>query len=94
MIISLALFTPYKQLLERLVEKIIFRGKYDYQRLLRELSKSLSAILDFDQLFEYIIHVITQTIDVRAIAIFIADESGTFVLRAGMNTASGGAEEI
>ena len=74
LIVSMVLFTPYKKLVQRAVEKLIYRGKYDYQKVLSELCQGLNAILDFDQLFDRIIHIVVQTLDVEEMAIFLKDD--------------------
>ncbi|MFH1459911.1 MAG: diguanylate cyclase [Candidatus Omnitrophota bacterium] len=81
-IVCLILFTPYKGLMQKSVEKIVYKGRYDYQTVLKELSQSLVAILDFDQLFDYMIHVIEQTMGVKKMAIFLEDDiAKKFMLR-------------
>lgn len=82
-IISMVLFTPYKRLLQKAVEQAVYRGRYDYQRVLWELSQTLTAILDFDQLLDYMIHIIVQTIEVKKMAVFLSEdeENQNFVLK-------------
>ncbi|MBU4304451.1 MAG: diguanylate cyclase [Candidatus Omnitrophica bacterium] len=75
-IISIALFTPYRRLLQKMVEKAVYRGRYDYQKVLKELCQTITAILDFDQLFDHIVHVIVQTIEVEKTAVFLSDDDG------------------
>ena len=75
LVVSMILFTPYKKLVEKSVERLIYRGKYDYQKVLSELCQGLNAILDFDQLFDRIIHIIVQTLDIEEMAIFLKDDT-------------------
>ncbi len=83
LVVSLVLFTPYKKLVQKSVERLIYRGKYDYQKVLSELCQGLNAILDFDQLFDRIIHIIVQTLDVEEMAIFLKDDTAdAFCLKA------------
>lgn len=83
LVVSMVLFTPYKKLVRKSVEKLIYRGKYDYQKVLNELCQGLNAILDFDQLLDRIIHIIVQTLDVEEMAIFLKDDTdNTFCLKA------------
>lgn len=83
LVVSMVLFTPYKKLVQKSVEKLIYRGKYDYQKVLSELCQGLNAILDFDQLYDRIIHIIIQTLDVEEMAIFLKDDTeNVFSLKA------------
>jgi Response regulator containing a CheY-like receiver domain and a GGDEF domain len=82
-VISVALLTPYKRCIQSLVDRTVYRGRYDYQKVLRELCQTLTAIVDFEQLLDYMLHIIMQTIDVERIAVFLEDEEqGTFVIKA------------
>ncbi len=83
LVVSMLLFTPYKKLVQKSVERLIYRGKYDYQKVLSELCQGLNAILDFEQLFNRIIHIIVQTLDVEEMAIFLKDDTANaFCLKA------------
>ncbi|MCG2711040.1 MAG: diguanylate cyclase [Candidatus Omnitrophica bacterium] len=83
LVVSLVLFTPYKKLVKKLMERLIYRGKYNYQKVLSELCQGLNAVLDFDQLFDRIIYIIGQTLDVEEMAIFLKDDTANaFCLKA------------
>ncbi|MBI4846487.1 MAG: diguanylate cyclase [Candidatus Omnitrophica bacterium] len=82
LVVSLVIFTPYKNFMQRIVEKIVYRGRYDYQNVLKELCQSLTAILDFDQLCDYFVHVVVQTIGAEQTAVFLEDDEGEgFVIK-------------
>ena len=84
LIIMLVMVTPYKLLMQGLVESAVYRGRYNYQKVLRDLSRSLPNILDQDQLIEYIMHVLLQTFDLEQTAVFLEkDESPGFRIKAG-----------
>ncbi|MBU2063490.1 MAG: sensor domain-containing diguanylate cyclase [Candidatus Omnitrophica bacterium] len=68
------LFTPYKSFIQALTNKIIYHGRYDYQKILQEVCQSLISMLDLEQLLDSILHLIIQTIDVDKVAIFLEDE--------------------
>ncbi len=83
LVISMVIFTPYKKLAQKLAERLVYRGKYDYQKVLSELCQGLNSILDYDQLFDRIIHIIVQTLDVEEMAIFLKDDAANaFCLKA------------
>jgi len=94
-VIALVIFTPYKKIVEKLADKLIYSGKYDYQKVLYELCQSLNAIVDFDQLFERIVHIIAQTTDVEKIVVFSVDATTeSLFLRASYGVESSLAEEF
>ena len=71
---SILLFTPYKLKIQRLVDKIVYRGRYDYQKILQEVCQSLVSMLDLDQLLDSVVHIIVQTMNVEKVAIFLEEE--------------------
>jgi diguanylate cyclase (GGDEF)-like protein len=84
-IIFMIVFTPYKKLIRLFLEKFIYQGKYDYQNVLAELCQGLTVIIELDQLSEYLIHVIVQTIDAKKIAFFQEDTDGPgYIIKAGL----------
>ncbi|MFH1062468.1 MAG: diguanylate cyclase [Candidatus Omnitrophota bacterium] len=80
-IILMILFAPYKKLIQMFLEKVVYQGKYDYQKVLAELCQGLTVIIEFDQLCDYLIEVIVQTLDAKRIALFLenADSAGYMI---------------
>lgn len=74
LIIFVFSFTPLREKIQGVVDSLIFRGRYDYQKVLREASKALVTILDLDQLLDYFIKIIVQNIGVRRVALFLVEE--------------------
>lgn len=82
-IIFTILFVPYKKFIQIFLEKIVYQGKYDYQKVLAELCQGLTVIIEFDQLCDYLIDVIVQTIDAKKIALFQENpESAGYIIKA------------
>jgi len=75
-IILIILLSPYKKFIRMFLEKIVYKGKYDYQNVLAELSQGLTVIIEVDQLCDYLIDVIVQTINAKKIAFFQEDSDG------------------
>ncbi|NVM52511.1 MAG: diguanylate cyclase [Candidatus Helarchaeota archaeon] len=69
-IVSPFLYGP----LRRLLQPVILGGKYDYQKLLRESTKSLVTMLDLKQLLNYIVNTISETVGVDKISLFLKEE--------------------
>ena len=76
MIILTAIASPllYKPL-RKLLQPVILGGKYDYQKLLRESTKWLVSMLDLKQLLDYIVNIISETLGVEKISLFLKEGS-------------------
>jgi len=75
MIVLTAIASPFLYgPLRRLLRPVILRGKYDYQKLLRESTKSLVSMLDLRQLLNYMVNTISETVGVERISLFLKEE--------------------
>ncbi|MFH1775957.1 MAG: diguanylate cyclase [Candidatus Omnitrophota bacterium] len=82
-LVLIIMFTPYKQLAQKLTDRAIYRGRYDYQKVLQELTQTLVAMLDLEQLLGYIVQIIVQTIDVEHVVLLLEDEEkSVYVIKA------------
>jgi len=75
LIIFILFFTPFRQKLAGFVDALVYRGKYDYQKLLRESTKSLVSMLDLRQLLNYMVNTISETVGVEKISLFLREGS-------------------
>jgi len=66
-------FQPLKRWLQDSLNRYLYRQKYDYQRTLREASRQLSTILDLEPLLNYLIEVITNTLKVEMVAVYLKE---------------------
>jgi PAS domain S-box-containing protein len=66
-------FQPLKRLVQALVDRYFFREPYDYQRTVREISRTMAGILDLQPLLSYACEVIHRTVQPESIAVFILD---------------------
>ncbi|MCK5346234.1 MAG: diguanylate cyclase, partial [Candidatus Heimdallarchaeota archaeon] len=77
------LFTPYKSYVKKISDRIVWRGKYDYQAVMAEMSQNLMSILDVEQLLNYIVQAIVQTFDAEQVVILLEnDENRSFSVQA------------
>jgi diguanylate cyclase (GGDEF)-like protein len=60
--------------LRKVLWPVILGGKYDYQKILRESTKSLVSMLDLRQLLNYIVNTISDTVGVEKISLFLKEE--------------------
>jgi len=74
LIVSILFLTPFRQKLRSLVETVIYRGKYDYQKVLKESTKALVTMLDLKHLLNYMVNTISETVGVEKISLFLKEE--------------------
>jgi len=74
LIVSILFLTPFREKLRNLVETVVYRGKYDYQKVLKESTKALVTMLDLRQLLSYVVNTISETVGVEKISLFLKEE--------------------
>jgi len=74
LIIFVLFFTPFRGKLGGFVDALVYRGKYDYQKVLKESTKALVTMLDLRQLLSYIVNTISETVGVEKISLFLKEE--------------------
>ena len=67
--------------LQEQVEHLVIKGKYDYQRLLRESMKAIVTFLDLDELLQHIISSISQGLRTEQIHLYLKGEKGLYCAR-------------
>ncbi len=72
-----AVFTPLRHRIERLVDRTLFRDRYDERRMLRELGRELPSILDLGGLLSSVVDKLSRTLRVREAAIFLRPDDAS-----------------
>lgn len=67
-------FLPIRNRLEKIIDKLFFRDKYEYLKSLHDLSQSLVTILDLRELMGTIVKNISQIMKVEKICLLFQDE--------------------
>jgi diguanylate cyclase (GGDEF)-like protein len=81
-VIYLLIGTPYRRKVQKSVDELVYRGKYDYRRLLSELTHTLVAMLDLESLLNYINRLIIQNLGASRLALFLEEpETERFILQ-------------
>jgi len=57
-------FNPLYQVLQQLTDRVLFKERYDYQKIIRNMSSKLVTVLDFEKLLELIRDSITRVLQV------------------------------
>ncbi len=60
--------------MQSLIDRLFFRGRYDYRELLREISGRLASLLSLPQIREMLIYAITEALQVERVILVIAEE--------------------
>jgi HD-GYP domain-containing protein (c-di-GMP phosphodiesterase class II) len=80
-----ATFQPLKNKVEIFVDKIFFRGRYDYQEALAEFTRTLISILDLRELLNLIVSM-SGILGTKQISIMLFEaETGKFKIRSSVN---------
>jgi two-component system NtrC family sensor kinase len=87
-VIIVLLFNPLRERVQDLIDRLFFRGCYDYRELLREISSSLRSLLSLPQIRELLIDAITGALQVEKVTLVIA-EAGRLRLYGGGSGGSG-----
>ncbi len=74
LLIALA-FQPLKQRIQSSLDRYLYRETYDYQRIIREASKTIGSTLDLKSLLEYLCRVTTRTLRPDCVEVFTWDTS-------------------
>ena len=72
-VIGVLAFQPFQTSLERLTNKIFFSGRYDFDSLLSELSRTMTETIDLDALTSRILKTLTREMHVGKAAFYLAD---------------------
>jgi two-component system, NtrC family, sensor kinase len=88
-LIIVLLFTPLRERVQRLIDRLFFRGRYDYRELLQEISGRLASLLSFPQIRELLIGTIIGALQVERVTLIIA-EGDVFRFYDGKETAGTG----
>ena len=71
---------PLKDLIGRWTDKVFFKGKYDYYKVLKTLAQTLSTVLKVDELIVKVKDTITEAMRLEYTAIFILERNtGVYV---------------
>ena len=67
------LFNPLKEAVQKFIDNLFFRGKYDYQRLLKDISRELTSLLKIDQIREFLLNTLASTLQVGKVGLLLYD---------------------
>ncbi|MCX7816900.1 MAG: ATP-binding protein [Syntrophales bacterium] len=68
------LFNPTHVAVQDFIDRLFYRGKYDYQNLLHKISEELVTFLDLDSLKNFLLKSITEALNPEFAILFVLDE--------------------
>jgi two-component system NtrC family sensor kinase len=74
------LFNPIRENVRLSIDNLFFRGKYDYQKLLKEISGKLTSLLKLHQIREYLLASISSALQVSPVCLLLYDDSAAHFL--------------
>ncbi len=80
---------PVKTRIQMLVDQYFLKGKYDYRKTIKQLSQTITAVMDLRQIAALLIETISNSMQVGLCSMYLLDDSSppTFI-RSGDNCAS------
>ena len=75
-IILAIIFQPLRDKVQDVIDKVFFRGKYDYQKTIKELSLASRSIADLDELLDQVLTSIVNVIHIKNASVYILDKRG------------------
>ena len=74
MLLTAFLFQPIRNWIQERLDKHFYRDRYDYRRTLVEFARELSSETDLDAMLASVGERLLQTLSIRHLAFFLADE--------------------
>jgi GGDEF domain-containing protein len=76
-------FTSLKDKLQHIIDMIVYRNKYEYQKALKETTQLLITKLDLNELCYFLIQMLAKNIGMLKASLLLEDEEGNYCIRAG-----------
>lgn len=69
-------FQPLRNRIQKTVDKLFFKDKYDYHKTLKDLSGAVTSILSLDRLLNLIVNKVTEIMHIDRGSLMLWDEEG------------------
>jgi len=73
------LFNPVREKVRFFIDRLFFRGKYDYQRLLKEVSGQMTRLLRIDELMNLLLTTVEASLKPTHARLFTVNAQGGFL---------------
>lgn len=68
-------FGPVKTRIQNLVDRYFFKGRYEYRKTIKQLSQTISAVLDIGQIADLLVETISNSMQVSHCCMYVSDEA-------------------
>lgn len=75
-VIIVFVFEPMKTRIQGIIDGLLFRGKYDYQKTLGALSDAMAAMLNLDEILDSALGTLTDTMYLNWTYVMLKDDGG------------------
>jgi len=69
-------FEPLKKRIQSIIDNLLFKGKYNYQKTLRALSDTMTSILDLDEIMDKTLKTLTEAMYLDWGYVMLIDDTG------------------
>ncbi len=69
------LFNPLRDKIQAFIDNLFFRGKYDYQSVLKDVSREMASLLKFDQIRNLLLQSISTALKVTHIDLLVYNDA-------------------
>lgn len=69
-------FGPLKSKIQMWVDRVFYKGRYDYQQTIKQASKMIVSVLDYADISRHLMDTIANSMQVNNSALFLRDTSG------------------
>jgi signal transduction histidine kinase len=74
-IVVSVVFGPVKTRIQILVDRYFFKGRYDYRQTIKQLSQTISAVLDVRQIASLLVETISGSMQVSHCCMYLSEDS-------------------
>ena len=71
------IFGPVNAAVKKMVDRFFYKGRYDYQKTLKDVSQMITSVLDIHQVVEQITTALKQSMQVENALLFLSKPSGS-----------------
>lgn len=72
-LLMVLLFDPIRKKVQAFIDRLFFRGRYDYHQLLKEISGEMTSLLRLDQIRQMLLEAIDQALQVTHVCLLLYD---------------------
>ena len=70
------LYAPLVRGFEKVTDRLFFRGRYDYQKILRKISYEIASVIKLEQLAKLVVAACSETMKIAEISFLLPDKDG------------------